>query len=282
MSISVLTLVKNRAEHLENLVEGLVRSGQHPDELVIVDMSDAPVAIVSTPFPSRLIRLETTGLPLARARNLAARHATSDHLLFLDVDCIPMADLVRSMDAELRSQDALICAEVRYLRPDAVKPSWSERELMGLSQPHPARQFPSRGLRQEANAGLFWSLAFGLRQTTFAKLGGFDESFTGYGAEDTDFGFRSRDNHTPLMFMGGSGAFHQHHGVYDPPLQHFDDILRNASLFHRKWGVWPMTGWLNAFEGLGLIRREADKVTRVRSPKPDEIEAAKRDDATSF
>lgn len=282
MTLSILTLVKNRGEHLRNLVEGLVRSGQQPDELVIVDMSNTPVAIVATPFPSRVIRLETTGLPLAQARNLAAHHATGDHLLFLDVDCIPMTGLVRAIDAELSLQDALICAEIRYLGPNAVAAAWTERELMSSSLPHPARQFPGTGLRQEDNAGLFWSLAFGLRQKTFARLGGFDERFTGYGAEDTDFGFRARDQRTPLMFMGGTGAFHQHHGVYDPPLQHFDDILRNATLFLEKWGIWPMTGWLDAFESMGLVRREMERIVHLRVPSAEEIKAARKEDAAPF
>lgn len=282
MTLSVLTLVKNRSVHLDNLVEGLVRSGRHPDELVIVDMSDTPEAIAATPFPCRVVRLETTGLPLAQARNLAASHAIGDQLLFLDVDCIPMTDLVGKMEAALNQRDALICAEVRYLEPDAVTPGWTEAELTQRSQPHPARRFPPEGLRREDNPGLFWSLAFGLRRSTFARLGGFDERFTGYGAEDTDFGFRATDGMVSLMFMGGTGAFHQHHGVYDPPLQHFDDILRNAAVFQRKWGVWPMTGWLQAFEAMGLIRCEAEQIVRLRSPRPEEIGLARRQDPARF
>ncbi|WP_238550588.1 hypothetical protein [Blastomonas sp. AAP53] len=58
----------------------------------------------------------------------------------------------------------------------------------------------------------------------------------------------------PLWFIGGPGAFHQHHDCQDPPLQHFDDIVRNAPIFHARWGFWPMEGWLRAFEAMGLIR----------------------------
>lgn len=280
MSLSVLTLVKNRSEHLANLVEGLKRSVRPPDELVIVDMSDRPVNGPDTDFPSRVVRLETKGLPLAQARNVAAAHASGDHLLFLDVDCIPMAHLVGMMDLSLRGSDALICAEVLYLGTGDVGPGWAEADLMRRGRPHPVRDFPKVGLRPEANAGLFWSLAFGLRLNTFEALGGFDERFTGYGAEDTDFGFRARDAGLPLLFMGGAGAFHQHHGVFNPPLQHFDDILANAETFHRSWGIWPMTGWLAAFERLGLMRLEDERLIRLRSPTAAEIEAArKRPDA---
>ena len=37
-------------------------------------------------------------------------------------------------------------------------------------------------------------------------------------------------------------------------MQHLDDILRNAAIFHRRWGWWPMEGWLDAFAERGLAR----------------------------
>ena len=276
MSLSVLTLVKNRAEHLANLVEGLGRSLRPPDELVVVDMSDDPVVLDHTSFPSKVVRLQTDGLPLARARNLAAANARGDHLLFLDVDCIPTRHLTGLIDVALCGRDVLVCAEVRYLAAGDNAPGWSEEDLMRRGRLHPVRDFPQTGLRVEPNAGLFWSLAFGLRQSRFQALGGFDERFTGYGAEDTDFGFRARDSGVPLLFMGGAGAFHQHHGVYNPPLQHFDDILNNAETFRSMWGDWPMVGWLNAFERLGLLRIEPDRLHRLRSPTSQEILAARQ------
>jgi len=64
---------------------------------------------------------------------------------------------------------------------------------------------------------------------------GFDEAFAGYGAEDTDFGFRAREADLPLVYMGGPGASHQFHDTFDPPLHHFQDIIRNARMFREKW-----------------------------------------------
>ncbi len=276
MTLSVLTLVKNRPDHLSNLVEGLRRSLRPPDELVVVDMSDDPMVLARTDFPSTIVRFQTRGLPLARARNLAAAQARGDHLLFLDVDCIPTRNLAGLMDVALCGRDALVCAEVRYLAAGDVSPGWSEDDLLNRGRLHPVRDFPEAGLREETNAGLFWSLAFGLRRDRFETLGGFDERFVGYGAEDTDFGFRARDAGLPLLFMGGTGAFHQHHGVYDPPLQHFDDIVRNAETFQSTWGLWPMMGWLKAFEALGLLRIGTDRLERLRAPTEAEILSARQ------
>ena len=282
MTLSILTLVKNRTRHLLNQLEGLAQSDVPLHEIIVVDMSDDPIQLERRDLPVQLVRLETSGLPLARARNLAAREARGDQLLFLDVDCIPTPGVPQAIAAALAAEDALICAEVRYLPAGAARDGWTFDTLRATSVPHPLRAFPPSGWRSEPEPGLFWSLAFGMRQTTFHHLGGFDEGFTGYGAEDTDFGFRAHAADLPLLFMGGAGVCHQHHGVYDPPLQHFEDIVENARRFHCRWGRWAMEGWLGAFEARGLITVGADRITVLRTPDQDEIAAARRPDDQPF
>jgi GT2 family glycosyltransferase len=276
MTISLLTIVKNRAGHLAQLVEGLRRSATLPLELIIVDMaSDAPVSVGESPFPVHILHCDQPGLPLAAARNMAARAATADILLFLDVDCIPMRQLVGTIAEVARDQDALICAEILYLGPDDARGDWDEADLMQGAAGHPVRVFPAHGFREESNAGLFWSLAFAIRRDRFFALKGFDEGFTGYGAEDTDFGFRAQAAGLPLLFLGGAGAFHQYHAIFDPPLQHLGDIVRNARLFHQRWRFWPMDGWLTAFERAGLVARSQGGITILRHPEQEEIDRAR-------
>jgi GT2 family glycosyltransferase len=272
MSISVLTIVKNRATHLAQLVEGLKRSVVPPDELVIVDMGSTPALIPpEAPFPIRLVSLERPGLPLAAARNAAALAGTGDQFLFLDVDCIPMRGLVGEMRDQLDHADGLICAETFYLGPTDACEGWEEEHLRLSAKPHPVRSFPTEGVREETNAGLFWSLVFGIRQHRFIDLKGFDEAFNGYGAEDTDFGFRAQHAGIPLLFKGGAGAFHQYHDVFDPPLQHLEDIVRNAQLFHERWHFWPMEGWLDAFADMGLIARTENRIALRRAATAAEL-----------
>ena len=240
-------------------------------------MSDTPVAPPAADFPIKLVRLATNGLPLAKARNLAAANASSQFLLFLDVDCIPGPGLISTMTDALKHRDALICAEILYLTEGhTADGQWSDASLTAAGTPHPDRRFPSSGLTAEPNFGLFWSLAFGVSASAFERIGGFDDAFTGYGAEDTDFAFRAREAGLDLLFLGGTCAYHQHHGVFDPPLQHFEDIVRNAQVFHSKWGAWPMLGWLNAFANLGLLRNEGGQLSIIRHPSDHDIRDAKR------
>jgi len=272
--ISVLTLVKNRADHLARLVEGVRRSDRRIDELVVVDMSDRSVEIDAGAIPVRIVRYVTDGLPLAAARNLAARSSRSPTLLFLDVDCIPLAPMIGMMADLLDREDSLVCADVRYLKQDAVGDGWTDADLLTKGRAHPVRQFPTSGVRTETNPGLFWSLAFGIRRTSFDRLGGFDERFEGYGAEDTDFGFRAAAQGLALRFLGGAIACHQHHASYDPPLQHFADIVANARRFEAIWHRWPMEGWLSRFRELGLVRWDGGRLDVLRPPSRAEIDAA--------
>lgn len=273
--ISVVTLNKGRRTHLLRLLEGLAR-GAPPAECIVVEMGGDEAPLPAIGCPLRRVPLDDGALPLAAARNRGAAAATGEHLVFLDVDCIPSAGLVAGYARALSEHAGLICCAVRYLPADAVRDGWQEAGLRAASRLHPARSFPEGGLVPADNAGLFWSLAFGIRRESFARLGGFDPGFTGYGAEDTDLAFRARRLGLPLLFAGGFEAFHQYHPAYDPPLQHFADIVVNARRFEARHGFWPMDGWLDAFAALGLIEPDRRAGLRViRAPTPAEIAAAR-------
>ena len=268
---SVITINKDRGSHLQRLLEGLQR-GEPPAEVVVVEMG----AFGSPQMDERVLRVPLTdsGLPLARARNAGRLTATGDVLIFLDVDCIPSEDLVSALTAAVAAHEGLICCKVSYLT-DIVADGWSEANLAAGSMPHPARNFPAAGVAPVPHPGLFWSLAFGIPASTYDRLGGFDEGFSGYGSEDTDFAFRAAAMDIPILFSADGHAFHQRHASCDPPLNHFADIIRNAKLFRRRHGVWPMRDWLDAFARLGLIRILDEEIDLLREPTAEEIRKAR-------
>jgi hypothetical protein len=125
---------------------------------------------------------------------------------------------------------------------------------------------PENGALADGDHALFWSLSFAVQASLWQGLGGFCEQYTGYGAEDTDFGQLAASQGIGLTWVGGAWSYHQHHPTSDPPVQHLHDILRNAAVFHRRWGWWPMSGWLQDFERQGLIRYDASSQTWQAAP----------------
>jgi GT2 family glycosyltransferase len=273
--VALITTVAGRADHLARQVEGMRASLDRPQRHVVValDATERESIALACPRATEVTAVASTDgrLPLAAARNAGAEHALdagADLLVFLDVDCIPGPDLFARYSEAARATDrALLCGPVSYL-PPPPDGGYDLHRLHDLGAPHPARPLPgNRELVRGGDHALFWSLSFALTRSTWSRIGGFCEAYSGYGGEDTDFGQLARRAGVDLCWVGGAWAYHQHHLTASPPVEHLDDILRNAALFHARWGWWPMTGWLGEFARAGLVRhdRRRDRWELIRS-----------------
>jgi len=260
MRRAVITLASAaRRAHVDRQQQFLAQTDPDAVRVVVWLDTEAPSPPLDGP---RLVAMPPgrDGLRLAAGRNAgaaAAREAGADLLVFLDADCLAHPDLLdRYAEAAAREPGSLLCGAVTYLA-EGVLPTGPD-DIAALVAPHSARPSPADGViarAADAEYALFWSLSFACTPATWDRIGGFDERYEGYGAEDTDFGFRARDRSIPLDWVGGAHAVHQHHPTSTPPWQHLDDILRNGSVFARVWGSWPMGGWLDAFAEAGAITR---------------------------
>ena len=263
---AAVTVVHGRHDHLTVQEAGLARSQVRPDVRCLVSISDPAIRSLASAH-AEVVECDSTavGLPLALARNLGARRAMdlgAELIVFLDVDCVPGATLIgRYVDAYARvAGDALFAGPVTYLPP--APEGYRLESLAEQTDPHPARPAPPEGeLVTEPNHDLFWSLSFAVSAATWRRIGGFDERYVGYGAEDTDFASTAAALGIPLIWVGGAHAYHQHHPVSNPPIEHLEAIVANASIFHTRWGRWPMTGWLDAFERNGVLTRCGGGIT---------------------
>lgn len=259
----MITTVSNRREHLLNQRIGLSHSEPMPDVYVIVAMNET-VGAVSAWLPPHapaalVVGIESASghLPIAAGRNLGARRAIeqgADLLIFLDVDCIPTPLLISLYaDAARLFPGAILSGAVGYLTEgaDAFSPTRTQEAYFHEFRP---RLRPRQ--TENADPALFWSLSFAMTRNAWNRVGGFCEDYVGYGAEDTDFAYIASRCGIPLLWVGGAEAFHQYHPIQSPPVEHLDDILRNGRLFASRWGFWPMTGWLEAFQSRGLVTHD--------------------------
>jgi GT2 family glycosyltransferase len=261
---AVITLVRARHEHLLLQRAGVVRSTRPPEDYVVVAMGDEqvrPLLAERAPGAEVLeLPLSAEKLPLADARNLGAEHALSlgaELLIFLDVDCVPAPRLIeRYAQAATLTGPALLCGPVGYL-PAPAPGGYRLALLAAQARPHPARPLPGEHeLLAEDDLSLFWSLSFAIGAADWRRVGGFCEKYRGYGGEDTDFAQMAAAAGLRMLWVGGAWAYHQHHTDEQPPLRHAGEIVENANLFHRRWGWWPMEGWLELLADCGLARFE--------------------------
>src|SRR5690606_12354147 len=231
------TISHERDLHLGRQLAALASLEDHGLESIVVLM-DQPVVPASCDRPwVRVVHVDGRPLPLGEARNAGARAARGETVVFLDVDVIPEAGAVEQLVAEAE-HGGVVMADPWYLPP-----SWDGRELPGGALPHPSRADLAVGRTDRYE--MFWSLGFACRREVFDSVGGFDDSYAGYVAEDTDFAFTLRAAQVPLAFSSAR-VFHQAHAVIRPPLHHLDSIVVNARRFREKFGTWPMEGWLRA------------------------------------
>jgi N-acetylglucosaminyl-diphospho-decaprenol L-rhamnosyltransferase len=253
---ALITIAAGRREHLRRQHAAVSEQHAAPDLYLCVTMGDP-----EPPALSGLAEIRVPSgpeLPLAAARNAGAATAIrngAELLIFLDVDCIPGSRLVSAYQeaaagrAESTPVSAL-CGPVGYLPPLDADRRYRDWELAAVAVEHPDRVITEADTTVDIN--LFWSLSFAMSTGDWNSVGGFDERYTGYGGEDTDFAQKLVQTGGRLAWAPEARAYHQHHESHDPPLRHVESIVRNANTFRRRWGWFPMADWLNDFERLGL------------------------------
>lgn len=272
--LGVVTIVAGRRDHLRSLLEGLARQRRAPARVVIVAMDREPVLLppgfAAEVAPIEVVRIGVTeaGFPLAAARNAGIDRVGTEHVVLLDVDVIPGTGLIEGYGAALggAAAEGLVCGELRYLPPGVPDNDvdWSEPELLAQAKPAAARPAVAPGeLRRDDQHLLAWTTTLAFSTATCERIGGFDERFLGYGAEDTDFGVRARATGVGVWWSGDAIGFHRDHDGGESGLdrrrRNLPAIVRNATLFAELHGWWPMGGWLEEFRELGLVDFDPDR-----------------------
>ena len=213
-------------------------------EVVVVDDgSPEPLARPrETPLDVKVVRQEDLGFGAARARNTGVRAAAHDVLLFLDGDMLPEAEWLAAharwhhavpdavtLGLWLRVPVDGVDAETIRSRPGTLqelfagrKVSWFEgRRLHSTVDPTSRAKvdwFEGRRLHStidptsRASDEMFKMVAsgnLGIGRGFYELVGGFDESFTQWGEEDTEFGYRACTRGGLLVPVWDAFAWHQ-------------------------------------------------------------------------
>lgn len=239
MSVSVVIPVYNRKEKLAKTIAGLTQQ-TYPLELIEVviaddgssDNPDELVELFSKHFDIKYIRQDDEGYRLSEIRNKGVEAATHEQIIILDCDMLPLPTLVESymMYAHITDKAVLIGGR-RYVNTDNIKYEniiknvgilydlTSVRTDTGKPPENglpPSEDWRYKIYRETNNLKNskypFRAFCGGnvcFPKSLIEKIGGFDEDFKAWGAEDTEFGYRVYNQGYWLIPVEKAEALHQ-------------------------------------------------------------------------
>jgi glycosyltransferase involved in cell wall biosynthesis len=213
-TISVVITTYNRPDALASVVRACFMQNDKNFEIIIAD-DGSPAntracveqLAAASPVPLRHVWQADLGFRAAMARNRGTLAASGDYIVFLDGDCIPQRDFIARHRA--LSQPGYLVSGSRILMSERL----TRRVLDGgidLGDIGPAARLGWR-LRGDLNKtlqplGLRWpdlgrtsgkfkwrrikSCNLGVWRSDLERVNGFDESFVGWGYEDSDLVLR--------------------------------------------------------------------------------------------
>src|SRR5260370_15278310 len=181
LALSDLTMVvqvKNNQTGVRRFLEACLRvlvANRFPAEILLVDKLSLPLVEVPPHLASYLpVRTLVCARPgAAAARNLGARQAQTQWILFLDSDCLPMPGLIDGYRQAMNGAIAY-AGIVQAERSELVSPYYVDQTI--LNPP------PLWDKGEERPAYLITSNALVWREA-LAQIGGLDERVPSAGAE---------------------------------------------------------------------------------------------------
>ena len=213
MLISVIVTTYNRLDALQAVLDGFAAQSDRDFELIVADdgsrddtLERVEIAAIGYPVPLIHVWQEDRGFRAGAARNRAAERAQGDYLVFVDGDCIPRPDFIARHRALAErgwmvAGNRILLSEQftsQALREGAPLHAWStadwkaaqrngdvNRVLPLLHLPlGPLRKLAARRWQRVRTCNLaVWT-------DDFRRVRGFDETFEGWGFEDSDLAVR--------------------------------------------------------------------------------------------
>lgn len=202
MRVSVIVTTYNWPQALERVLAGLMRQTRPPDEVVVADDGSGgetrrviEAATRRAGFAIGHVWQEDRGFRVARARNQAIESAQGEYLVLLDGDCVPGPRFIED-HARLAQHGRFFQGRRVLLSQKAAKAFEPERFSIvklffspGLAHRHHLMRLPLPGRSTRKIAGIM-TCNMGLFRADAMAVNGFNEDFTGWGREDSEFAAR--------------------------------------------------------------------------------------------
>ncbi len=229
-ALSVVVMTFNRPDALLRCLHSLARQSVSSDafEVVVVDVSDAPIDDLEARFAGRLqLRHQrAANRGVAVNRNVGARAARGRWLVYIDDDCVAQPDWLAKLHETIeRCPEAMIGGGVINLLGDNVIALAGQLITDAVDRhfnpnPHDATFVPG--------------LNFAVPRDAYLADGGCDEGFGMLAAEDRDLCRRWRRDGRRIVKASSAIVAHQHRDDLRGFARQYFNYGRGAWVYHRR------------------------------------------------
>lgn len=253
--MSVIIVSWNGRDLVERCLTSFVNYVRTPHELIVVDnnSTDGTPAMISEKFPSVKLIRNSTNRGFSAANNQGAAEATAPVLFFLNSDTELLDDPLPILLTEVVSDENIGAVGPRLLNTDqsiqdSVRrfPSWSDQVMTLLKLRYLLRSTPTMKRYRDRTSQTalvpttvdeVMGAAVLMRQTTFTRIGGWDEGYWIW-FEDVDLCQRLRRANVSVRYVPAAQLIHHGGSSFGRVLSLKKQLWFMKSLFRYARKFW--------------------------------------------
>jgi glycosyltransferase involved in cell wall biosynthesis len=203
MTVSLIISTYNRPEALSKVIAGVAHQTRTPKEILVADDGSAESTrdLINnwknrSPAPVIHIWHPHDGFRKTIILNQAISAAKGDYIVFLDGDCVPHAQFIADHET-LAEKGFWVQGRRSFVKSDYVEnfdpeitPIWQWLLLGRMSGAFKAIRLPSPIIRRGTEQRGLIGCNMAIWRDDLVAINGFDESYIGWGGEDSDIGSR--------------------------------------------------------------------------------------------
>lgn len=228
IDISVVVPTYNRLETLQHVIPSLMAQSIAPEryEVIVADSNSTDGTAEYLTRQPRVRHLPGSYTGRAGARNAGIAAAAGRIVLFNDSDIIASRDLLeRHLVRHERERVAVVGLEVQVR---------SYEEYLAKSAAPPARDSLHPPNRKRLSWLYFLTGNASVEKRDLDAVGSFDESFTGYGHEDLELGYRLETSGVRIVYEPKAVNYHLQDVGFEDQKSKMELAGRSTVRFYRK------------------------------------------------
>jgi GT2 family glycosyltransferase len=228
LDLSVVIPTYNRLETLQYVIPSLLAQSIAPEryEIIVADSNSKDGTAEYLSSQPRVRHLPGSYTGRAGARNAGIAAAAGRIILFNDSDIIASRDLLeRHLARHERGRSAVVGLEVQVRSYD---------EYLAKSKARPSRDSLHPPNRKRLSWLYFLTGNASVAKRDLDAVGGFDESFTGYGHEDLELGYRLQTSGVAIVYEPKAVNFHLQDVGFEDQKSKMELAGRSTVRFYRK------------------------------------------------